>query len=61
MADEHGGFEDVRETLDGHPMVSLLAYARPYWPRLTVGVLASFCTRFARLVPPSSSPPPSTG
>ncbi|GAB6860709.1 ABC transporter ATP-binding protein [Haloplanus litoreus] len=52
MADEHGGFEDVRETLDGHPMVSLLAYARPYWPRLTVGVLASFCTRFARLVPP---------
>jgi ATP-binding cassette subfamily B protein len=52
MADEHGGFEDVRETIDGHPMVSLLAYARPYWPRLTVGVLASFCTRFARLVPP---------
>jgi len=52
MADEHGGFEDVSETLDGHPMVSLLAYARPYWPRLTLGVLASFCTRFARLVPP---------
>ncbi|WP_251341839.1 ABC transporter ATP-binding protein [Haloplanus halophilus] len=52
MADEHGGFEDVRESLDGHPMVSLLAYAVPYWPRLTAGVLASFCTRFARLVPP---------
>jgi len=52
MADEHGGFEDVSETLDGHPMVNLLAYARPYWPRLTLGVLAAFCTRFARLVPP---------
>ena len=52
MPDEQGGFEDVRETLDGHPIRSLLAYARPYWPRLTAGVLASFATRFARLVPP---------
>ncbi|GGL38169.1 multidrug ABC transporter ATP-binding protein [Halarchaeum grantii] len=52
MADEHGGFEHVRENVDGHPMRSLLAYARPYWKRLTAGVLASFCTRFARLVPP---------
>jgi len=52
MPDEKGGFEDVRESLDGHPIVSLLAYALPYWPRLTAGVLASFCTRFARLVPP---------
>ena len=52
MADDHGGFEDVRETLDGHPMVSLLAYARPYWPRVSFGVVAAFCTRFARLIPP---------
>jgi ATP-binding cassette subfamily B protein len=52
MPDEQGGFEEVRETLDGHPIRSLLAYARPYWPRLTAGVLASFATRFARLVPP---------
>ena len=52
MADEHGGFEDVRENVDGHPMWSLLAYAKRYWPRLTVGVLAAFCTRFARLIPP---------
>ncbi|AZH24140.1 ABC transporter ATP-binding protein [Haloplanus aerogenes] len=52
MPDDHGGFEDVRETLDGHPMVSLLAYARPYWPRVSLGVAAAFCTRFARLVPP---------
>ena len=52
MPDGHGGFEDVRENVEGHPMVSLLAYGRPYWHRLTVGVLASFATRFARLVPP---------
>ncbi|MFD1587310.1 ABC transporter ATP-binding protein [Halorientalis brevis] len=52
MADEHGGFETVRENVDGHPMWNLLAYARPYWLRLTVGVLASFVTRFARLMPP---------
>lgn len=52
MADDHGGFEDVRDNVDGHPMRNLLGYARSYWPRLTVGVLASFCTRFARLIPP---------
>jgi len=52
MADDHGGFEDVRENVDGHPMVSLLSYARRYWVRLVVGVLASFATRLARLVPP---------
>jgi ATP-binding cassette subfamily B protein len=52
MSDEHGGFEDIRETTEGHPILNLLAYARPYWPRLTAGVVASFLTRFARLVPP---------
>ncbi|MBV0901457.1 ABC transporter ATP-binding protein [Haloarcula salina] len=52
MPDDHGGFEGVRENVDGHPMVSLVGYASPYWLRLTVGVLAAFCTRFARLVPP---------
>ena len=52
MADEHGGFERVRENVDGHPIRRLLGYARPYWRRLVVGVLASFFTRFARLVPP---------
>jgi ATP-binding cassette subfamily B protein len=52
MPDEHGGFKDVRENVDGHPMWNLLAYAKRYWPRLTVGVLAAFLTRFARLVPP---------
>ena len=52
MPEGDGGFADVRENVDGHPMVNLLAYARPYWPRLTAGVAASFLTRFARLVPP---------
>jgi ATP-binding cassette subfamily B protein len=52
MSEDKGGFEDVRESLDGHPIRSLLAYARPYWIRLTAGVFTSFCTRFARLVPP---------
>ncbi|QLH82565.1 ABC transporter ATP-binding protein [Halosimplex pelagicum] len=52
MSDEHGGFEGVRENLDGNPMWQLLGYATAYWPRLSVGILASFLTRFARLVPP---------
>jgi ATP-binding cassette subfamily B protein len=52
MADDHGGFEAVRENLDGNPMWRLVGYATPYWPRLTAGVLTSFLTRFARLVPP---------
>jgi len=52
MSDEHGGFEGVRENLDGNPMWQLLGYATAYWPRLTVGIAASFLTRFARLVPP---------
>jgi ATP-binding cassette subfamily B protein len=51
MADDHGGFEDVRENVDGHPMRSLLGYARPYWPRLSVGVFGAILTRLMRLVP----------
>ena len=50
--DEHGGFEDVREEVDGNPMVGLFGYAAPYWKRLSVGVGASLLTRLARLVPP---------
>jgi ATP-binding cassette subfamily B protein len=52
MTDDHGGFEGVRENVDGHPIRRLLGYAKPYWRRLVVGVVASFLTRFARLVPP---------
>ena len=52
MTDEEGGFTDIRESVDGHPMRRLLGYARPYWPRITLGVIAAMLTRFARLVPP---------
>jgi ATP-binding cassette subfamily B protein len=52
VSDDDGGFEDVRESVDGHPMVNLLGYARPYWPRLSLGVAAAVGTRVARLVPP---------
>ncbi|MEF8773752.1 MAG: ABC transporter ATP-binding protein [Halobacteriales archaeon] len=52
MADEIGGFEDIRTEVDGHSMVGLLGYAMPYWPRLALGVAASMGTRLARLVPP---------
>jgi ATP-binding cassette subfamily B protein len=51
MAEEHGGFEDIRENVDGHPMVSLLRYALRYWPRLLTGVTTAVITRFARLMP----------
>jgi ATP-binding cassette subfamily B protein len=51
MADEHGGFESIRENVDGHPMVSLLRYALRYWPRLLAGVTTAVITRFARLMP----------
>ncbi len=52
MADKQGGFEDISGDLKGHPIRSLLAYARPYWLRLSAGIFTSFLTRFARLVPP---------
>jgi len=51
MGDEHGGFEEVRESADGNPMASLLRYCVPYWPRLSVGIVASIVTRLARLIP----------
>ena len=52
MTEEHGGFAHVRENVDGHPMWNLLGYAKRYWPRLALGVLTAFVTRFARLIPP---------
>jgi ATP-binding cassette subfamily B protein len=52
MSDEHGSFEEVRQSVDGHSMARLLRYCVPYWPRLTVGLVAAFLTRFSRLVPP---------
>ena len=52
MSDDDGGFSDIRDSVDGHPIGRLLGYARPYWPRITLGVIAAMLTRFARLVPP---------
>ena len=52
MTDELGGFENVREEVNGHPMVGLLRYAKRYWSRLTLGIGASLTTRLVRLVPP---------
>ena len=52
MTDQEGGFTDIRESVDGHPMGRLLGYAQPYLPRITLGVIAAMLTRFARLVPP---------
>ncbi|WP_273837776.1 ABC transporter ATP-binding protein [Halococcus sp. PRR34] len=47
----HGGFEDIREEVDGHPMRNLFAYVVPYWKRLVPAMLASLVMRLARLVP----------
>jgi len=49
--DAHGGFENVRDEVDGHPMLNLWAYVRPYWRRLSAGVVAAVFMRVARLVP----------
>jgi len=51
-SDEAGGFETVRQEVDGHPMLGLLGYARSYWQRLGLGIGASLATRLSRLVPP---------
>ncbi|MEZ3117314.1 ABC transporter ATP-binding protein [Halobaculum sp. MBLA0147] len=52
MSGDHGGFEEIRQNVDGHPMVRLLRYATRYWPRLAVGIFAAVLTRLSRLVPP---------
>ncbi len=52
MSDEHGSFEEIRQSVDGRSMAGLLRYCVPYWPRLTIGMVAAFLTRFSRLVPP---------
>jgi ATP-binding cassette subfamily B protein len=47
----HGGFEHVREEVDGNPMVRLFLYARPYWKALSAGAVATVINRAARLLP----------
>ncbi|MXR40158.1 ATP-binding cassette domain-containing protein [Halobaculum sp. WSA2] len=49
--DEHGDFAEIRESVDGNPMSGLLRYCVPYWPRLSVGLVAAITTRLARLLP----------
>ena len=50
-ADRHGGFEDVRDELDGHPMLRLFRYAGPYWKEMSVGFVAAVLNRGLRLLP----------
>ncbi|MCU4741581.1 ABC transporter ATP-binding protein [Natronoglomus mannanivorans] len=49
--DKHGGFEDVRENVDGHPMMNLFRYATPYWRALSVGTVSAVINRALRLLP----------
>ncbi|SHH46222.1 ABC transporter ATP-binding protein [Halobaculum gomorrense] len=49
--DDHGDFSSIRESVDGNPMTGLLRYCVPYWPRLSVGLVAAITTRLARLLP----------
>lgn len=51
MPQIHGGFEDIRNEIDGHPMQNLFAYVVSYWKRLVPAIVASFIMRIARLVP----------
>jgi len=49
--DPHGSFDEIREEVDGRPMVSLFQYAVPYWLPLSAGVVATMINRMARLFP----------
>jgi len=49
--DPHGSFDEIRDEMDGHPMLNLVEYARPYWLPLTGGVVATMINRMARLFP----------
>ncbi len=51
MSDARGEFKEIRDEVEGHPMGNLLSYVKPYWRRLSVGVVAAFAMRLARLVP----------
>jgi ATP-binding cassette subfamily B protein len=51
MPNAEGGFEDIRDEVEGHPMRRLFEYVLPYWKRLSAGIVMAFVMRFARLVP----------
>ncbi|QLH82020.1 ABC transporter ATP-binding protein [Halosimplex pelagicum] len=50
-SETEGGFENIRDEVDGHPMLNLWEYARPYWKRLSAGIVAAVIMRVARLLP----------
>lgn len=51
-SDHSGGFEDVRDQADGHPMLSLFRYAIPYWKAVLGGTIASIAERALLMFPP---------
>ncbi|ELZ15406.1 xenobiotic-transporting ATPase [Haloterrigena salina JCM 13891] len=50
-SDAHGSFEDIRDEVDGNPMLDAFRYALPYWVPLAVGVVSTMINRAARLFP----------
>ncbi|QRV17969.1 ABC transporter ATP-binding protein (plasmid) [Haloterrigena salifodinae] len=47
----HGSFEDIRDEVEGNPMLNAFRYALPYWVPLTIGVVSTMINRAARLFP----------
>ncbi|ELY27136.1 ABC transporter [Natrialba magadii ATCC 43099] len=50
-SDPHGSFDDIREEIDGNPMLMLFQYAMPYWIPLSIGFVSTMINRAARLFP----------
>ena len=50
-SDPHGSFDDIREEVDGNPMLKLARYATPYWLPLCIGFVSTMINRAARLFP----------
>ena len=51
VSDPHGSFEDIREGIDGDPILKAFEYATPYWLPLLVGFVSTMINRAARLFP----------
>ena len=47
----HGSFDEIREEVDGNPMLKLFQYATPYWVALCLGFVSTMINRVARLFP----------
>ncbi len=46
-----GGFQSIREEVDGNPMINLFRYALPYWKALSIGTVAAIINRGLKLPP----------